>query len=119
MKSPLPRTLKLQGMVKWVSILLLVDSGATHNFMSRKLAEKIGWKIIETKPLIIKLGDGHRAEAQGKCVGMELELGRHKVKLDAILFDLEGINVVLGMSWLACLRGMWVDWEKQIMLVQL
>ena len=63
MKSPLPRTLKLQGMVKRVLILLLVDNGATHNFMSRKLALKMGWKIVETKPLIIKLADGHKIEA--------------------------------------------------------
>lgn len=32
-----PRTMKLRGLVKGVPILILIDSGATHNFISRKL----------------------------------------------------------------------------------
>ncbi|XP_020229533.1 uncharacterized protein LOC109810472 [Cajanus cajan] len=48
MKSTQPHTLKLQGTVKGVPILLLVDSGAIHNFMSRRLAEKMGWSIVES-----------------------------------------------------------------------
>lgn len=59
-----------------------------------------------------------KAIAQGKCSEVEVELGGAKVVLDVFFFDLEGIDMVLGISWLASLKGMWVDWGKQIMQFQ-
>lgn len=50
-----PRTVKLRGSVKGVPILILVDSGATHNFISKLLVATMGWQIEETKTMRIKL----------------------------------------------------------------
>jgi hypothetical protein len=36
----------------------MVDSGATHNFISQKLVHKMEWTIEETPMMNIKLGDG-------------------------------------------------------------
>lgn len=36
--------------------------------------------------------------------------------MDASLFDLEGIDVVLGISWWSSVGGMWVDWKAQVIL---
>lgn len=58
-----PQTMKLKGTIRGVPILLLVDSGATHNFISKKLAVSMGWLIEETKPTHIKLGNGYKAIA--------------------------------------------------------
>lgn len=55
-----PQTMKVRGLVRGVPILILVDSGATHNFISRKLVAAMGWPIEDTTPLLIKLGDGHK-----------------------------------------------------------
>lgn len=49
---------------------------------------------------------------------MEIELEGIKLFVDTLLFDLEGIDVVLGMSWLATLGEMVVDWGKQTMRFQ-
>lgn len=65
-----PQTMKVQGVVKGVPILLLVDSGATHNFISRKLVAVMGWPTENTTPMLIKLGDGHKAVSQGQCAGL-------------------------------------------------
>lgn len=59
--------------------------------------------------------------------GIKLELERVKVTVDAILFDLEGIDMVLGISWLVMLGISWlatlgkmiVDWGTQTMICQL
>lgn len=65
-----PQTMKVRGQVIRVPILILVVSGATHNFISRKLVDAMGWPIEDTTPMLIKLGDGHKAVSQGQCAGL-------------------------------------------------
>lgn len=109
------RTMKLRGKVHGVPILLLVDSGATHNFISQKLVRAMGWQVDETTLLHIKLGDGYKAKTQGECKGVRIELENMHVDIDALLFDLDGIDIVLGMAWLNAIGEMWVDWPPQLM----
>lgn len=68
---------------------------------------------------MIKLGDGYKAVARGKCQGIKLHLEEVKITVDAFLFELEGIDMVLGISWLATLGEMLVDWGNQTMKCQL
>lgn len=107
--------MKLKGRVAGIPILILVDSGAAHNFISKKLVAAIGWPVEETKPLQIKLGDGFKVVVHGKCLGVKIELENTEIAVDTLRFDLEGIDVVLGISWLTSLGEMWVDWGKQCM----
>lgn len=109
------KTMKLKGTLQGVPILLLVDSGATHNFISQKLVRAMGWQVEETTPLHIKLGDGYKAKTQGECKGVVIELEQIQIEIDACLFDLDGIDIVLGMAWLNTIGEMWVDWPRQIM----
>lgn len=80
--------MKLKGKIHGVPILILVDSGTTHNFISKKLVAAMGWKVEETKDLRVKLGDGDRAIARGTCKGVEIELGDITTAIDTSLFDL-------------------------------
>lgn len=105
-------TIRLQGKVQGVPILLLIDSGATHNFISHKLVATMGWSVANTTPLQIKLGNGSKTRTQGECKGVLVEIGQIKVEIDALLFDLDGIDIVLGMAWLNSIGSMWVDWPK-------
>lgn len=38
-----PSMMKIRGTVGGIPIVLLVDSGATHDFVSKKLVEAFGW----------------------------------------------------------------------------
>lgn len=38
-------TMKFQGTIRGVEVLILVDSGATHNFISQKLVHQMDWPI--------------------------------------------------------------------------
>lgn len=91
-----------------------MDSGATHNFISRKLVAAMGWPTEDTTPLLIKLGDGHKAVSQGQCAGLQIEVGSVSVEVNALLFDLEGIDVVLGISWLTTIGEMRIDWKSKL-----
>jgi len=75
----------------------------------------MGWQIEATKPMNIKLGDGYLARAQGICPGVELEIGGLKFTVDTVLFDLEGVDLILGIAWLAPLGTIMVDWGEQVL----
>lgn len=109
------KTVKLQGRICGVPVLILVDSGATHNFVSQKLVHKMEWSIEETPSLSIKLGDGSRSQSQGVVKGLELNIGEFKLSPEMHLFELGGIDVVLGMEWLKTLGDMIVNWRLQTM----
>ncbi|BAT84466.1 hypothetical protein VIGAN_04185600, partial [Vigna angularis var. angularis] len=55
-----PKTLKLQGKVGGKVVLILVDSGASHNFISKKLVEELKLGMEDTFPYQVSLGDGHK-----------------------------------------------------------
>ncbi|WVZ01234.1 hypothetical protein V8G54_027303, partial [Vigna mungo] len=67
-----PRTIKLRGMIEEILMLFLIDSGATHNFISRRLVEALGWKWERTKQKKVSMGDGHKSETQGVCRGIKV-----------------------------------------------
>ncbi|GAU25313.1 hypothetical protein TSUD_375770, partial [Trifolium subterraneum] len=73
-------------------------------------------RAIEETPLMsIKLGDGSRAQSQGVVKGLEMAIGKFKLTPEMHLFELGGIDVVLGMDWLKTLGDMIVNWRQQTM----
>ncbi|MCH83460.1 RNA-directed DNA polymerase (Reverse transcriptase), partial [Trifolium medium] len=91
------------------------EIGATHNFVSQKLVHKMAWPIEETQLMSIKLGDGSRTQSKGVVRGVELCIGEFKLSPQMHLFELGGIDVVLGMEWLKTLGDMIVNWRQQTM----
>ena len=110
--------MKLRGKVGGIPMLFLVNSGATHNFISRKLIEALGWKWERTKQMRILMGDGHKSETQGVCRGIKVEFDEREFVIDAFLFELEDMDVILGMSWLTTLGETMVDWKNQVMKIK-
>jgi len=93
-----------------------VDSGATHNFISRELVEAMAWGYELSEKLRIRLGDGGQADTKGLCRNLRVTLGGAEFVLNAYLFDLPpGFDGVLGLSWLSLIGEMTVDWKKKTM----
>lgn len=101
------RKIKLRGQVQGVP--LLVHNDPKHNFISIKLVRSMGWPLEETTPLKIKLGDEFKVRAQGVWRKLVLDIGNMTSTNDVGLFNLDGIDIVLG-TWLASIGGMLVDW---------
>lgn len=108
-------TVKFQGIVRGVPVLILVDSGATHNFISQKLVYKMDWPVDDTPEMRIKLGDGYQTITKGICKKLEMSIGDFTLSPDLHLFELGGIDVVLGMEWLKTLGDTIINWRKQTM----
>ncbi|CAJ2661882.1 unnamed protein product [Trifolium pratense] len=109
--------MKLEGKLQNIGVMVLVDSGASHNFISSKLATALELPITQmaARKRKIKLGDGHKVLSQGVCEGVKVNLGSIEVSVDALVLDLGGLDVILGVSWLCTLGQVMMDWKTLTM----
>lgn len=73
------RTMKLRRRVVRREVLVLIDSGASHNFISRRVVEELEMAVVETPPYMVSLGDGQRKRINGCCEQVALEMGEAEV----------------------------------------
>ncbi|PNX80637.1 hypothetical protein L195_g036643, partial [Trifolium pratense] len=105
------KTMKIGGKLENIDVVVLIDSGVSHNFISPNLATALGLAVKHVAERKIKLGDGHKVVSKGVCEGLSLILGNMKVVVDALILDLGGLDVVLGVSWLCTLGKVLMDWK--------
>jgi len=98
---------------KGVSVKALLDSRATGLFMSKKLAEKQGFKLERlAKPIRVRNVDG--SNNKGRSITHEVEANLYyrghieQVKMD--ICELEKTDVILGMPWLTA-HNPEINWE--------
>ena len=105
------QTMKIEGKLANVTVEVLIDSGASHSFISPKLTMALGLTVTPTTVRSIKLGDGHRVMSEGVCRGVRIALGTQNFVIDALVLELGGLDVVLGVSWLSTLGKVVMDWK--------
>lgn len=98
-------TMKLKGMLKGKEVVVLIDSGTTHNFIHQALVE--GRQIlIENTPFGVTIGNGTRCKGKELCKMVELRLNKLIIVADFLVVELGSVDVVLGMQWLDTTRTM-------------
>ncbi|MCI17754.1 hypothetical protein A2U01_0038904, partial [Trifolium medium] len=63
----------------------------------------------------VKLGNGVQIATHGMCKEMEIYIGDLKLSPNLHLFELGGIDVVLGIEWLKTLGDTVINWKQQTM----
>ncbi|WVZ14824.1 hypothetical protein V8G54_012390 [Vigna mungo] len=106
-----PKTMKLRGHIGQREVLVLIDSGASHNFINRRVVEELRMTVTKTQPYLVSLGDGQRRRIDGCCEKVALEIGETQVVERFYIFELGGVEVILGVEWLAKLGEVTVDWR--------
>ena len=69
---------------------MLIDSGASHNFISATLVSQLGLHVEPTPTYNVRLGNGHKKTASGCCPKVEVHLGNYMIKETFFLFELGG-----------------------------
>lgn len=108
--------LLVRGQVAGHPALVLVDGGATGNFMSITFANKIKAKL---SPLSsrqdVRLADGsaRTSAATARKIQVSLDQDKYRERLDLYALELgEEFDVVFGKPWLASLEQPEIDWRK-------
>ncbi|GJW96095.1 retrotransposon-related protein [Tanacetum coccineum] len=83
--SPNFRTLKLMGELNGFPAVILVDSGATHNFICEKLVAAFGLTVATIRQLGIRLG---MAAIFGSLSYVTIWFGKFYCQIDALVYDI-------------------------------
>ncbi|KAF7839457.1 Hydroxymethylglutaryl-CoA lyase, mitochondrial [Senna tora] len=59
------RTMKLVGKVRG-EVLIMIDCGASHNFISTSLVDKMALPKVKISSYKVTMGDGHSVQSEGK-----------------------------------------------------
>jgi hypothetical protein len=81
-------------------VIIMFDSGASHDFMSSTCAKKAKLALTVAKPSYMICTLGGRVVAKQITREISLELARQVFPTHLIILDGQGINVILGMSWM-------------------
>lgn len=87
----------MEGWVKGVLVMVLVDSGTIHNFVSPTMALALGLPVDNSHKMEVRLDDGHRIFRKGKCPEIMIKLAESKFNIDAYVMELGGVDVILGV----------------------
>jgi hypothetical protein len=87
-------------------IIILFDSGASHDFISSVCAKRTELSLIVAKPSYMISTLGGRMVANQIAREVLLELAGQVFPTHLIVLDGQGIDVILGMSWMKLHKAM-------------
>ncbi|XP_026459221.1 uncharacterized protein LOC113359864 [Papaver somniferum] len=114
--SSFPRTMRINGFSKEQPLTLLIDSGATHNFLHPALVKKCGYSSQATdNALCVTVGDGGKLNTLGTCFNVPIRMQYYSFTTDFHVLPISGCDAVLGVQWLRTLGQITWDFDMLIM----
>jgi hypothetical protein len=110
-----PQTLKLIGYIKHRKVIILVDSGSTHNFIHRYIAQETNCYIRAVNNFQIMIANGGSMKCGGHCENVHLQIGDYHLKSHMFSIDMGGCDIVLGAEWLRTLGPILMDFKELTM----
>ena len=98
--------------------MVLIECGASHNFISTDLVTKLGIPSINTCNFRVNMGTCLSIKGEGLCKDVVLQLQNIEVRADFLLLKLGNDDVIFEMEWLEMLGEMQVNWQNLAMNFQ-
>jgi hypothetical protein len=110
-----PQTLKIIGYINHRKVIILVDSGSTHNFIHRRIAQETHCYIHVVNNFQIMIDNGSSMKCGWRCENVCLQIGDYHLKSHMFVIDMGGCDIVLGANWLRTLGPILMDFKELTM----
>nr|GEU36771.1 peroxidase 64 [Tanacetum cinerariifolium] len=97
--KPHPTTMKVHGKLNFTKVLILIDGGSTHNFISDILVSELKLVTQLVAPFGVQIGNGDVIRCGQICKDISLQVNDLKIIQDFHPFSLGGADLVLGIQW--------------------
>ena len=101
--------MKVIGKIKKHSLIMLVDSGSTHNFIDQTVAKRLKCKTQSTIGLSVTVANGDVLRSQETCKDVKWETQGLVQTTVFLVLPLRGCDLVLGVQWLQTLGP--ITWD--------
>jgi hypothetical protein len=107
-----PQTLKLIGYIKHWKVIILIDSGNTHNFIYHRISQETNCYIHAVNKFQIMIAYGGSMKCGGHCENVCLRIGQYRMKSHMFSIDMGGYDIVFGVKWLQNLGPILMDFKE-------
>jgi hypothetical protein len=99
-------------------VIILVDSGSTHNFVDATLAAMLAIVSTSGDAINVRIANGQIISSPRKSQDLTLKMQGHFYKMDSYILPLAGCDIVLGIQWLRVLGPILWDFDHLTMEFQ-
>lgn len=110
-----PRSLRVWGRFKEKQLIVLIDSGATHNFVQPSVVERLKIPTQDIPPFHVYVGNGDTLTCTRLCPKVELNLQGVRFDIDLYVLPIQGPDLVLRVQWLQSLGRVAHDYGQDLM----
>jgi len=111
-----PKTIKIEGHIKKKKVIVLIDSGSTHNFIHCKRAKELNCFLYRTLECQVMVASGGTINCSGKCHNIKLSIGEYVLNSPMLSIPMGGADVVLGVQWLQSLGTISFNFQEIFMI---
>jgi transposase InsO family protein len=107
------KLLTISGKLNGRAVRVLVDSGASENFISEKAVKIAGCQTRNKVESPVVLADGRKVNSKKETLPCDLMMGTYKGKMKFVVFPLPRYDVILGKGWLEKINPR-IDWRENV-----
>jgi hypothetical protein len=116
--DPLAGTMQIAMVLGVASLVALLDSGSTHNFISEEAVRRSGLQLLQRPRLTALVTNGERVTCAGVIRDVPLLIDGDSFPADLYVMPLAGYDVILGTRWLGELEPIVWDLDRRRMSFQ-
>lgn len=98
-----PKTMRVLGKIGGQKVVILIDSGSTHNFLDPSIAQKAQLVAQNGEDIKVRMASGELLSNEGKSEGLKQQIQGNNFMTDSYVLSLTGYDMVLGVYWLRTL----------------
>jgi hypothetical protein len=91
-------------------MLLLIDSGSTHTFVTKQFAECAGCVISTAPAMSVKVANGQFMTSNEQVKGLTWWTQGHTFVTDMRILDIGAYDAILGVNWQKEFGKTTTDW---------
>eukprot|EP00253_Pinus_taeda_P022424 PITA_22424 len=110
-----PQTIKIEGQIKKKKVIMLIDSGSTHNFIHYKVAKELNCFLYPAPKCQVMVANGGTINCSGKCHIIKISMGEYVLNNPILSIPMGGVDVVLGLQWLQPLGTIAFNFQELFM----
>lgn len=107
--------MRLRALVKNKVMLMLVDSGSSHCFVSSTFLKKLGIQPIPAPPKTVKVANGEVLISDQMVPQLEWWIQGHTFSCDMRVLDIAAYDCILGYDWPKLNSPITHHWEHKTM----
>jgi hypothetical protein len=108
-------TLQVRVDLGAVTLVALLDTGSTHNFIGEEAAHRSGLAIQPRPRLTATVANGERITCPGVIRQAPISISGEPFQVDLFVMPLAGYDLVLGTQWLVTLGRIVWDFQDRTM----